>query len=188
MYDGFMYVFGKGKSATTVLAPQTQIMSGNKIVITGTILDQSPAQPGTPCVSQGSMSTQMEYLHMQHPIDGVDHKATLTGVPVSLDAVDPNGNYIHIGDTTTEGYSGTFGYNWQPEIPGQYTITATFSGDDSYGSSFATTYTLVGIASSTQTQAPQQIATPDYTLTIIGMGIAIIVSFAIGVAIILRKR
>ena len=83
-------------------------------MIKGTVLDNSPAQPGTPCVSKDSMTTQMEYLHMQHPIDGVDHNATITGVPVSIDAVDPNGNYIHIGDTTTDGYSGTFGFTWTP--------------------------------------------------------------------------
>ena len=55
-------------------------------------------------------------------------------------AVDPNGNYIHIADVTSDGYSGTFGYTWEPETAGQYTVTATFLGDDSYGSSFATTY------------------------------------------------
>ena len=44
---------------------------------------------------------------------------------------------------TSDGYSGTFACNWKPDIAGQYTITATFMGDDSYGSSFATTYVNV---------------------------------------------
>ena len=133
-YDATEYVFGKGKSATTVEGPKTAIPLGQSVVITGTVLDQSPGQPDTPCVSKESMTTQMEYLHMQYPIDGIDHNSTISGVPVSLDTVDPNGNYIHIGDVTTDGYSGTFGFTWQPEISGQYTITATFMGDESYGS------------------------------------------------------
>jgi outer membrane protein assembly factor BamB len=69
--DGYVYSFGKGKSATTVSAPQTQITLGEKIMISGTVMDLSPAQPNTPCVSKESMTTQMEYLHMQLPIDGV---------------------------------------------------------------------------------------------------------------------
>ena len=58
------------------------------------------------CVSDESMATWMDYIHMQMPIDGIYHNATITGVPVSLDGVDPNGNYIHIGDTTSD-MSGT---------------------------------------------------------------------------------
>ncbi len=83
--DGFLYVFGKGKSATTVTAPQTAVSKGNAVLIEGTVLDQSPAQPGTPAVSKESIATQMEYLHMQKPIDGVEHNLTITGVPVTVD-------------------------------------------------------------------------------------------------------
>ena len=64
-WDGTMYVFGKGLSATTVTAPNVVMPQGNGIVIEGTVLDQSPAQPNTPCVSKDSMQTQMEYLHLQ---------------------------------------------------------------------------------------------------------------------------
>ena len=94
-YDGYMYVIGKGQSSTTVCAPQTAITVGQSAVITGTVLDQSPAQPGKACVSQDSESTYMEYLHMSAPIDGIYHNVTITGVPVSIDAKDPNGNYVH---------------------------------------------------------------------------------------------
>jgi hypothetical protein len=187
MYDGYMYVFGKGKSATTIEAPKTVITQGQSVVITGTVLDQSPAQPGTPCVSEDSMSTQMEYLHMQRPIDGIWHNVTMSGVPVSLDTVDPNSNYVHIGDVTTEAYSGTFGFTWEPEVPGQYTVTATFMGDGSYGSSFATTYVSVGEAPPA-TAAPEQPVIPDYTLAIVGVGIAMILAVAIVGVLILRKR
>ncbi|MEM2098658.1 MAG: PQQ-binding-like beta-propeller repeat protein [Candidatus Bathyarchaeia archaeon] len=182
-YDGYMYVFGKGKSTTTVNASPKVSIYGNSVLIEGTVLDLSPAQRGTPCVAKESMTGWMEYLHMQHAIP-----AEVKGVPVSLDAVDPNGNFVHIGDVITDGMSGTFGFTWKPEIPGQYKVTATFMGDDSYGSSYATTYVSVTEAPpATATPEPPQ-APPDYTLTIIGMGIAIMLVVVIVGILILRKR
>jgi len=181
-YDGYMYVIGKGQSATTVTAPQTQIPAGTSAVLTGTVLDQSPAQPGKACVSPDSMSAYMEYLHMQAPIDGIYHNVTVTGVPVSIDAVDPNGNNVHIG-TTTSDETGSFGYTWTPTIAGQYKITASFAGDDSYGSSWANTYATVSAASaatSTPTSVPINLATTtDLMSYIVAVGIAIIIAIAI---------
>ncbi len=146
MYDGYQYVIGKGESETTVTAPKTSIPRGTALTIEGTVLDLSPAQPGTPCVSQESMGTQMDYLHMQMPIDSVWHNTTITGVPVTLTAMGPTGNYIDIGTVTTEGYYGTFGLSWTPTAEGTYKILATFAGDESYGSSGAATYVTVGPA------------------------------------------
>ncbi|XHH07646.1 MAG: PQQ-binding-like beta-propeller repeat protein [Candidatus Bathyarchaeia archaeon] len=191
MYDGYLYWFGKGKSATTVSAPQTVIPQGQSIVITGTVLDQSPAQLGAACVSKESMTTLMEYLHMQKPIDGIWHNETITGVPVSLDTVDPNGNYIHIGDVVTDGYSGTFGYTWEPEVSGQYTVTATFLGDDSYGSSFATTYvgvTEAEAASPTSSPITFDVVSNTIMTGLVVVGVAIIIAIAIAVVLLLRKK
>ncbi|MEM2098616.1 MAG: PQQ-binding-like beta-propeller repeat protein, partial [Candidatus Bathyarchaeia archaeon] len=67
-YDGYLYTFGKGKSATTIEAPYTAIQLGQAVVLKGTVLDLSPAQRGTPCVAKESMTGWMEYLHMQHAI------------------------------------------------------------------------------------------------------------------------
>jgi hypothetical protein len=190
-YDGYMYVFGKGLSTTTVTAPDIIVSQGTGVMIKGTVLDNSPAQPGTPCVSKDSMTTQMEYLHMQHPIDGIDHQATITGVPVSIDAIDPNGNYIHIGDTTTNGYGGDFGFAWTPQTEGKYSITASFGGDDSYGSSMATTTMSVGPAPQATTNSQTQTSVPDYTMTIaagfVAIAIVVIISVAIAVMILKRK-
>ena len=188
--DGFLYVFGKGKSATTVAASPATNLKGQPVVIQGTVLDQSPAQANTPCVSKSSMKTQMEYVHMSLPIDGVDHQAKITGVPVSLDAVDANGNLVHIADVTSDGYSGTFAYTWTQPIAGQYKITATFAGDDSYGSSFATTYNSVSEAQASPTQAPTQSA-PDNSMIIIAGIVAVIIAIAIvGIVLasMIRKR
>ena len=185
--DGYMYVYGKGKSTTTVSAPQTSIPLGESLVLTGTVLDQSPAQLGTPCVSADSMTTQMEYLHTQLPIAGIWNNVTMTGVSVSLDTVDPNNNTVHIGEVTTDAYSGTFGFTWEPEVPGQYKVTATFLGDDSYGSSFATTYVNVAEPTATATPEPQQ-AIPDYTVLLYALLVVGIIAIILILLLLFRKR
>ena len=185
--DGHQYVFGKGKSATTVTGPDVAVPLGTSVLIKGSVLDMSPAQPGTPCVAKESMTMQMEYLHLQQPIGGIWGNETMKGVPVSIDTLDPNGNYRHIGIATTEGYSGTFGYTWEPDVPGQYTITATFIGDESYGSSMATTYLSVVEPDPTVTPQPVQMP-PDSIPYIIGATIAIIIVVAVVGLLILRKQ
>ncbi len=184
-YDGTMYVFGKGESATTVSAPQLNIVTGQKAIISGTVLDMSPAQPNTPCVSADTMGPWMEYLHMQGVIPSG------TGVPVSLDAVDPNGNAVHIADVVSD-LSGTFAYTWSPTMAGDYKITATFLGDDSYGSSWAQTYATVVEASqptptSSSTVNVDQVNSNTTTTVIAGV-IAIIIAIAVATVLILRKR
>ncbi len=184
-YDGNMYVFGKGKSATTVSAPQTAITSGTQVIISGTVMDMSPAQPNTPCVSADTMGPWMEYLHMQTSMPSG------AGVPVSIDAVDPNGNTIHIA-TVTSDLSGTYAYTWAtPDVAGQYTITATFMGDDSYGSSWAQTYASVTEATqTTPTATPPNFDAVNSTVmtTVIGGVVAIIVAVALATVLILRKK
>ena len=186
-YDGYTYVFGKGKSATTVQAPLTAISQGQSVVITGTVTDQSPAQLGAACVSKDSMTTYMEYLHMQNPIPS---GYVVTGVPVSIDAVDPNGNYVHIADVTSD-VSGTYSYMWTPDLAGKYTVTATFMGDDSYGSSWAET--AVGVtqapqATATPTSAPKSVTEQYFVPSVAGIIAAIaIVGVLLGILMLRRK-
>ncbi len=189
-YDGYMYVFGKGESQTTVASPQTGIIVGESAVISGTVLDQSPAQIGAACVSKDSMSAYMEYLHMQRPIDGFYHNVTVTGVPVSIDVIDPNNNFFHIA-TVTSDEKGNFGYTWTPDIAGQYKITATFAGDESYGSSWATTYATVSYAATQPpTQTPQTFDSTTNTLmtALIAGVVVIVIAIAIIGVLILRKK
>jgi outer membrane protein assembly factor BamB len=185
--DGYMYVFGKGKSATTVTAPDIAVQLGTGVMIKGTVLDQSPAQPDTPCVSKTSMSLQMENLHLQMPVGGVWKNETITGVPVALTAIGADGSVTDIGTVTTNGYYGTFSKEWTPPAEGSYEIIASFAGDDSYGSSAASTAVAVGPAAA-QIQIPEQIIPPDYTMTIVGMGIAVIIAVALVGLFALRKR
>jgi outer membrane protein assembly factor BamB len=188
--DGYKYVFGKGQSATTVTAPDIVVPKGNGVVIKGTVLDMSPAQPGTPCVSKDSMKTWMEYLHIQQPIDGIWHNETITGVPVTLTAVGSDGSYIDIGTATTDGYYGTFSKTWTPPAEGDYQIIASFAGDDSYGSSGASTGVSVGPAPETPTTP--EIPTPvDNTMLLYGILVAVIIAIVlaiIAILIVLRKR
>jgi hypothetical protein len=184
--DGYTYVFGKGPTETTVAAPQTQIASGTSAVISGTVLDESPANPGIACVSDDSMSAWMEYQYMQ-----TTAPSNITGVPVSIDAVDPNGNYVHIGDTTSD-MSGTFSYTWAPTITGDYKITATFAGSQSYGSSYAETHAVVVSTPATATPAPTALAettsNSDLMTTLIAGIVVIVIAIAAVGVLLLRKH
>jgi hypothetical protein len=161
------------------------------VVLKGTVMDQSPAQPSTPCVSKETMKTQMEYLHMQRPIDGLYHNETITGVPVTLTAIKSDGTVIDIGTTTTNGYYGTFTQAWTPQDVGTYTIMASFAGDDSYGSSSAATGLVVGPSpTATTTPGTEQTVVDNTPLlyAIAAAAVAIILAVAIVGMLILRKR
>jgi hypothetical protein len=106
MYDNQVYIIGKGRSATTISAPNTVQPLGASILLQGTVTDQSPGQTclgipaaGTPAISDASMSEWMSYLYMQKP-----KPANATGVLVHLTAIDPNGNYQDIGYTTSNAW------------------------------------------------------------------------------------
>jgi hypothetical protein len=108
---------------------------------------------------------------------------------VTLTAIDPNGNVIDIGTTTTNGYYGTFSFVWTPDLEGKYEIMTSFAGDDSYGSSAAGTSLAVGpapAATVTSTQTP--ITMPPYETYTVGTGIAVIIAIAIVGLLLLRKR
>jgi hypothetical protein len=103
-----------------------------------------------------------------------------------LDTLDPNGNFIHIGTVTSDISSG-FKKMFTPEVPGEYTIIATFAGSESYGSSYAQTY--VGVSEAPPATAPPEYPQPiDPTWTIIGVGIVLLIAIAIIGLLILRKK
>jgi hypothetical protein len=183
---------GKGQSSTTVSAPQTAITAGSPIIISGTVMDQSAAQPNTPAVSDASMATWMDYLHFQMPIDGIYHNAVVNGVPVSIDALDPNNNVVHIG-TATSDQSGTYSFTWTPTTTGTYKISASFAGSDSYGSSSAETAAVIvaeHAVSPTPTSSPTEglVKTSDLMTYIVVAVIVMIIALAIATLLILRKH
>ncbi|MGB9960435.1 MAG: PQQ-binding-like beta-propeller repeat protein [Candidatus Bathyarchaeales archaeon] len=178
--EGRLFVFGKGKSQTSVSVSQDVVSNGSTVLVKGSVLDMSPAQPGTPCVSKESMSTWMEYLHFQYPIDGIWHNETITGVPVTLTAIGEDGSYFDIGTVVTDGYSGTFAAAWTPPKEGTYRIVASFEGDDSYGSSSATTWITVGPAPP-EPETPEIPTPTDYMPMLTGLTIAVIIAIVIGI-------
>jgi hypothetical protein len=119
--------------------------------------------------------------------------SNIQGVPVSIDAIDPNGNPVHIGSTTSD-MSGTYSFTWAPTIPGNYQITATFAGTNSYGSSYAETHANVVSAttsSTTPTQATNnqgQTSTDSLMMTLIAGIIVIIIAIAVVGVLLLRKK
>jgi hypothetical protein len=180
-YDNRIYCFGKGLTATTVEASPEISVYGNNVLIKGTVTDQSPGAKDTPAIADEDMSPWMEYLYMQKPLP-----KDVKGVNVTLDTVDPNGNSYEIGRTTSDA-SGLFSYMWTPEVPGKYTVIATFAGSESYYSSYAET--AIGVS-----EAPPATAAPEYpqpidpTWTIVGMGVVLLIAIVIIGILLLRKK
>jgi hypothetical protein len=185
-YDGNLYCVGKGQTLTTVSAPQTAITSGSTVTITGTVMDQSALQANVPAISDQDMSVYMDYLYMQNATL-INNPPQCTGVPVTLTAVDPNGNTITIG-TATSNYQGNYGLQWTPTNAGLYTIYANFQGTNSYYKSSASTYATVNSVESTPAPSTTTVANPPYEMYTIGSAIAIIIAIALVAVLILRKK
>ena len=190
-YDQQIYAIGKGPSATTVTASPKISMQGNRILVEGMVTDISPGTQqyartarfpnGVPAVADKDISAMMEYVYMQFP-----RPKEATGVPVTIDVIDSNGNYRNIGTTTSDA-SGIFSFAWQPDIAGSYTVIATFDGSNAYYPSYAQTTFVVDEAAATPAPYPVTSLPPTETY-IIGTGIAIIAAIAIATLLILKKR
>jgi len=137
-YTGMTYCFGKGQTATKVSIQDDVIAKGDSVLIKGSVMDLSPAQSGTPAISDEDMITWMNYLHMQNATL-INNPPFVRGIEVSLATLDPNFNYYPIGTVTCD-QNGNYGLMWEPPVPGTYQIIATFAGSESYWASEATTY------------------------------------------------
>jgi outer membrane protein assembly factor BamB len=188
-YDGKLYCFGKGQSATTVSLPDTVQSLGTSVLIKGTVTDQSPGNTclgipaaGTPAIADDSMTPWMEYLYMQKPMP-----TNATGVEVSLDTLDPNGNFVHIG-TAISDTSGKFSYMWTPEVPGKYTVIATFAGSESYWPSYAET--AVGVSEAPATTPPTQTTIQESPMLtyVFAVGIVLIILAVAAIVLLLRRK
>jgi len=95
IYDGYLYGFGKGKSATTVSVSPSTIAYGSSVLIGGTVTDQSPGAPDTPAIGDSYQSEWMEYLYNNAPAP-----ENADGVPVRLFAMKSDGSQVDIGQVT----------------------------------------------------------------------------------------
>jgi outer membrane protein assembly factor BamB len=185
--DNQEYCFGKGQTAVTAAVSPAITAAGNYMLLQGTVTDQSPGEKvkGTPAIADENMTAWMEYIYQQKP-----RPQNVTGVPVSIDAIDPNNNHVHLGDTISDS-SGFYSYAWEtPNIPGKYTIIATFGGSEAYFASSTETAAIVtetSAATVAPTQMPQSIADLYFVPATIGIIIAIIIVGAL-VVLMVRKR
>ena len=183
--NGATYGWGKGETATTVGTSSKVIAKGESTLLEGTVLDLSTAQPGAAAVADADQEGWMEYLHMQQPFP-----VNAKGVTVSLDAIDPNNNYVHIGNATSD-LTGKYSFGWTPEIEGKYTVIASFYNTEAYYGSTAETAVFVANAPATPVPPVPPQAAPDPTMPIVGMGVAILAAVVIvGIMLVrvLRKR
>lgn len=156
LYDSQIYAVGKGPSATTVSVQNDVVPKGSTILLKGSVADRSKGTragvnvaKGTPAVSDEYMGKWMEYLYMQKPLP-----SEVKGVEVKLYAKYPDGSIQYIGSAVTDPYNdGLYALAWVPPTEGTYTITAVFSGSESYWPSQGATVIHV-------TSAPEPAPTP----------------------------
>jgi outer membrane protein assembly factor BamB len=196
-YDGQVYAFGKGPSATTVSASPEVSAIGNSVMIKGTVTDQTStgrrnvnnvlefSLKDTPAISDEDMQAWMQYKFM-----GQGYPAGAKGVELVLSVLDPNNNMYEIGKTTSDS-TGAFSSQFDPEVPGTYYITARFKGSASYYPSFATISIQVSEEATAIASPYPAVVLPPTEMYIVGGVIAIIVAIAIvGIVIVtmLKKR
>ena len=193
-YDGLVYGIGKGPSAVTVAASPKISVQGSSVMLEGMVTDESagtrnnriaPRFPnGVPAVSDESMTAWMEYVYMQKP-----KPADATGVEVVISVLDPNNNYYEVGRTTSDA-NGFYRMTFEPLVPGEYTVYASFEGSGSYWPSQALTAINVEEtpAATVEPTPPPASAADLYFLPVsIGLFVAIIIVGAV-LILMLRKR
>jgi hypothetical protein len=193
-YDQRVYAIGKGPSATTVQIQTDIITHGKTSLVTGTVMDVSPGTTddkitmrfpnGVPAVCDDNMSDWMVYVYKQF-----ERPADVVGVEVVISVLDPNNNAYEVTRTTSDA-SGFFSVEFEPEVPGKYTVVASFEGSRSYYGSFAETALLVEAAPEpTPTPTPSPAPMTDTIVTGFGIGMIIaIVVIGLVIILMLRKR
>jgi hypothetical protein len=173
------YCLGKGPTAINVGASPKIAESGKSILIEGTISDISPGTNtytmnarfpnGLPAIADEYMSRWMEYVYMQ-----LDTVPDATGVDVVISVLDPNGNVKDVATATSDA-NGFFKTTFVPEVPGEYTVFASFKGTDSYWPTQSQTALVVGETNATP--PPQEPKNDSYTDTyVLGIGAAILIA------------
>jgi hypothetical protein len=191
-YDNQLYCFGKGPSETTVTVQSDIVSWGESVLFKGTVMDiaagtkqveQAARFPtGVPAVADGYQEDWMEYIYMQQSCP-----AYVEGVEVKLETLDPNNNFYEIGTVTSDA-SGFYSLDWEPPVPGKYTIYATFVGSKSYYRSYSETAILVKESPSPGQQFEPELIEPTQAsevsfitvdvMIIIMTGIIAVVAFA----------
>jgi hypothetical protein len=131
------------------------------------------------------MTQFMEYVYMQMP-----KPYNTTGVEVVVNVLDPNGNYYEVARTTTDA-DGFYKASFAPEVPGEYTLIASFQGSNSYWPSQSKTAIKVDEAPAASPTAVAQanlVTLSDLTMYVGVAAIGIIAAIAIATVLLLRKK
>jgi hypothetical protein len=190
-YDNQIYAVGKGPSATSVSIQRDVITHGDSVLVQGTVTDISAGTEkdeqaarfpnGVPAVSDESMGDWMAYVYMQKP-----RPTDVVGVNVTISVLDPNNNCYEVGTTTADA-DGFFKLLFEPLVPGEYTVYATFAGSASYWPSHAQAALFVEDAPAA-TAEPTPVAQAPVEMYFTASTVAIIVAIAIVAVLLLRKR
>ena len=193
-YEEEIYAIGKGPSATTVTVLPKSSMQGTSVLIEGRVTDVSPGTEsyalrarfpnGVAAVSDDSMSSWMQYVYLQYP-----RPTDITGVDVTISVVDENGNFREIGKTTSSS-DGFYSLAWTPDIPGKFSVYASFDGSGGYWPSHAETAFVVDAAKiqPTPITEPATSAVDAYFVpAIVGLFIFVAILSAVTI-LLLRKR
>lgn len=198
-YNNLIECFGKGPTTTTIQTPLAGITEGQSFTVQGTVMDNSPGASqtaikakfpnGLPAISEESQSSWMEYVYLQQAFP-----TEAKGVPVAINAIDPNGNYVSLGTAHSDS-SGFYSFQVNPNMlsagSGTYTVVASFDGSSSYGSSHSeSAFTVNSAPTVAPTAIPQSLGVTNSDLmTLIAAGvIAIIIAIAVVGFLMLRKR
>jgi hypothetical protein len=194
-YDQRVYGIGKGPSATSVTASPKVSVYGSSVVVEGMVTDVSPGTEeyglrarfpnGVPAVSDANMSDWMLYVYKQF-----ERPANVMGVDVVVSVIDPNNNAYEVGRATSDS-SGMYKVMFTPEVPGEYTIIASFAGSGAYYGSYAET--ALGVeeaptATPEPTPTPVSVAELYFLPAVSGIIVAIIIVGALLALLLLKKR
>ncbi len=193
--DNNIYSIGRGPSTTTITASPAVSTLNSNVVIRGTVIDISAGTEqnqqaadfpnGVPVASDSIMKDWMGYVYQQKAFP-----TNFEGVQVTLEVFDSNGNFRNIGTATTDA-TGMYSLTWTPDIPGDYTVIATFAGTNGYWpSSSETTFNIMD-AAATATPVPNttsSVADQYFIPAIAGLFVLIIVVLALVAVMMIRKR
>jgi hypothetical protein len=193
-YDNRLYGVAKGPSATTVTASPKISVHGDSVLVEGMVTDISPGTDdialkkrfpnGVPAVADESMSDWMLYVYKQFA-----RPADVTGVEVVVEVLDPNNNFYEVGRATSDS-DGFFKLAFEPPVPGEYTIIASFTGSKAYYGSHAKTAINVEDApqpTPAPTPTPASVADLYFLPVSTGIIVAIVIVLAL-LILLLRKR